>query len=174
MVEQETIVIVVKFLRFAHQAAKDIEREPGHQLRCALRAFEDLRDQPNDVQSLHLARQYFHDAEYEEEGYFKALSLLGSALCLYAVGNSEPASRRIHELLALEPKRNKVAVLQGIALACGIPLPIYGSEIPQALVRGYRTSEWFALLRLQNLVKESGSDPKELAQLLVTADLSAL
>ena len=201
MVEPATITTAFAVIKVAHQAFKTIQREPGKDLRAALRAFEDLRDHPTDEQSLQLARQHFHAAEDEEEGYFKALALMGSALCLNATGNPKPAARRIEELLALEAKVNTKVLVKETAKFVGKGAIIGYSGLglfkaAKALYEGGPTQAVMAatkaavdaageadklanaeinlLTKLQALVRESGSNPRKLAELLETADLSAL
>ena len=52
MVEPTTIIAAIsagiKIAKLMNQSSKSIDREPGKALRAGLRAFEDLRDNPND------------------------------------------------------------------------------------------------------------------------------
>ena len=66
--DPQTIIITVKFIGMTRKAFKTLQKEPSKELSNALRAFEDMRDNPNDMHSLQLARQYFHEAEHEESG----------------------------------------------------------------------------------------------------------
>tara|TARA_B100001093_G_scaffold352793_1_gene337270 strand:- start:67 stop:675 length:609 start_codon:yes stop_codon:yes gene_type:complete len=202
MVEPNTLTAInaaFNVAKFIKRGLNSIEREPGKALRAGLRAFEDLRENPDDLASLQLARHHFDAAEYEEEGYFKALALMGSALCLNAEGSAKPAARRIDSLLALKVDKNKkVLVKEGAkqflktSFTFGV-LPTvtkalvtkrdmktavreYGEGLQAEDERAARraNAEIYALMKLQELVRESGANPTELAQYLEKADLSAL